>query len=485
MANEHKFSDLIYEYFVSRIHFHYYKYGDSLPSIDTLCQQFGVGNLTVKAALRRMRQDGYISMGNGTSTKVIFRQTEQALTDHIIQFFSTRWNAFSDLYLSAELLFIPLLTEGIRRMEPQDLAYLSHLAKQTKAEGLICFYSFTLEKLKNPLALNLLWETSIFQGFPFVRENGDTGLYDAKFIQKSLNQIIADAGNAQWDGVYNGLLSFQRKTVKKQLNYFGERIQPIASSQQQSFVWRIYRERPQLCYSLAVRILHENFLGKFQENKFLPSYEKMASLYGVSVSTARRTVQLLNQLGAAHSINGKGTYIYSPSEYGELPDFTIHAVRRNLAFFLQAFELIFYTCEEVSTAAFKVLSSNKWRELSAALEGYLQSGHCELAMWRILYCIAQNSPLDGVREIYGKLYRLFLWGYPLKAAIKDYADFSQKCTAFTKSLSDAIKEKNMDQFLMVLKEFIQWEIPLTKKYLYSQGMQPDDLCPAPAIMLLL
>lgn len=71
MQNEQDFSNLIYEYFFLRIRFGYYRCGDSLPPIDTLCREFNVAPLTVTAALRRLRSEGFISMHNGRPTMVL------------------------------------------------------------------------------------------------------------------------------------------------------------------------------------------------------------------------------------------------------------------------------------------------------------------------------------------------------------------------------------------------------------------------------
>ena len=68
MQNKQHFSNLIYEYFFLRIRFQYYECGDTLPSIDTLCDEFSVSSQTVKSALRRLRSEGYISMHNGRPT---------------------------------------------------------------------------------------------------------------------------------------------------------------------------------------------------------------------------------------------------------------------------------------------------------------------------------------------------------------------------------------------------------------------------------
>ena len=68
MHNEPAYSKLIYEYFVLRFQFQYYKYGDKLPPIETLCRKFGVSPLTVKAALTRLQEEGYVSIQHGKCT---------------------------------------------------------------------------------------------------------------------------------------------------------------------------------------------------------------------------------------------------------------------------------------------------------------------------------------------------------------------------------------------------------------------------------
>ena len=42
---------LVYEYFEARILYGYYKYGESLPSINKICQMFHLAQATVRAGL--------------------------------------------------------------------------------------------------------------------------------------------------------------------------------------------------------------------------------------------------------------------------------------------------------------------------------------------------------------------------------------------------------------------------------------------------
>jgi len=94
LQNEQDFSNLIYEYFFLRIRFGYYRCGDSLPPIDTLCREFNVAPLTVTAALRRLRSEGFISMHNGRPTMVLYQLKEREEEEFCLRFFSERWPAF-------------------------------------------------------------------------------------------------------------------------------------------------------------------------------------------------------------------------------------------------------------------------------------------------------------------------------------------------------------------------------------------------------
>ena len=162
MKTKLRVHNLIYQYFLLRMHFQYYQYGDTLPSIDTLCREFSVSAQTVTTALQRLREEGYIDMHNGRQTKVLFRQTGEEYEAFIRGFFSERLDASSDLTRTTQMICLPLMTEGFMRMDHRDLAYIAPFAKRSGADDVLYLFCYALQKLDNPLAMNLFWETSLF-----------------------------------------------------------------------------------------------------------------------------------------------------------------------------------------------------------------------------------------------------------------------------------------------------------------------------------
>ncbi|WP_343209773.1 GntR family transcriptional regulator [Anaerolentibacter hominis] len=486
MNDNHQFSSLIYEYFLLRIQFGYYSYGDTLPTIDTLCREFSVGAQTVKAALRRLRTEGYISMYSGQTTRILFRQTEKERLYFVRSFYSHRREDFFDLYEAGEFIFIPLHMECLRNMNDADLAYLTCLSERAQPDDLFRFYSYTLQKLNNSLALNLFWETSMFHGFPFARTSTWPLPYDAGLVQNRMQSLIAQVRRYDRDAVHNMLLDYQRRDIARLKEHMASGSAPASKEDRTPFVWRIYRDRPQLCYSLAIRILHDIYMGEYSSHNYLPSYEKISKKYGISISTVRRTITLLNQAGAAHSVNGVGTRIYTMGEQCNKPDLNSPAVRQNLALFIQAFELIVYSCEGIMLDLLNHVSRQRLNAFIDQLAGNRQNGQCERTVWHILIFIAENHPLNGIREIYSKIYGLFLWGYPLRASLEEHWKLYQARAdmTFTEMMIQHLKNNDYKQCSRTFHELTVQQFDTAINYLSRQGISPEELRLSPSIRML-
>ena len=458
MKTKLRVHNLIYQYFLLRMHFQYYQYGDTLPSIDTLCREFSVSAQTVTTALQRLREEGYIDMHNGRQTKVLFRQTGEEYEAFIRGFFSERLDASSDLTRTTQMICLPLMTEGFMRMDHRDLAYIAPFAKRSGADDVLYLFCYALQKLDSPLAMNLFWETSLFLGLMFVSENKE---------------------------LHEALLHFLRDSVEKAFQSIRRSLDPFTQAGPVPFVWRIYWERPQICYGLTMWILHGIYLGEYRDMEYLPSYEKMSRKYNVSVSTVRRAIHILNQTGAAVSVNGVGTRIFPAGTPCGLPDFQSPAIRRNLSLFLQSFEIIAFSCEEAVCSTLLSLTPEQYSRLIREIETYRESGCHDFTLWHLLICVAVHSPLSGVREIYSRLYGLFLWGYPLKASLPDASRLDRTIRQFSETILLCLQDNKPEQCGAAVREMITGQFPAAERYLLSHGITAEELRMSPSIRLLL
>lgn len=481
MERKQQFSNLIYEYYLLRFQFGYYKPGDILPTVETLYHKFSVSEKTVKTALRRLRDEGYISLRGGHATEVLFEQSEQGYRDFVSIFYAKRQVAHADLYASAELIFIPLLLEGLRRMSGEELDSLSTLVEQAETNDLFQFYYLLLRKIENPLIMNLFWETLFFLGFPFSRRKGRPKQYASEAIQKRLRRLIDGAKAQAWDSVRDTLIEFQRGDSSTASHFLEQNAPQSPQEEQISFIWRIYREHPQVCFKLSVQILHEIYMGAYRDQTYLPSYAAIAKKHGISVSTVRRTIETLHAIGAVQPVNGKGVRACPLGKPCKPTDFSNATVRRNLSYYMQAFELARYTCEDVTRRFVTELRSEVKKDLICRLEEELHSGFYAVCPLHFLSCIAAHSSLQGVREIYGIIYGLQLWGAPLNGSCGKVPLLEQATEQFTKSMIHCLKRSDADGCAATIKEFIDGQFTAAEGFLGRQGIYMEDLRLSPSI----
>ncbi|WP_168207324.1 winged helix-turn-helix domain-containing protein [Microlunatus elymi] len=62
-----------------------FKVGDELPTVTNLAEEFQVSHMTIKQALRTLRENGIVSTGRGTRSRVLAipGQQEESLADQL------------------------------------------------------------------------------------------------------------------------------------------------------------------------------------------------------------------------------------------------------------------------------------------------------------------------------------------------------------------------------------------------------------------
>ena len=154
-------------------------------------------------------------------------------------------------------------------------------------------------------------------------------------------------------------------------------------------------------------MISEIFWGRYPVGSFLPSLTEMAEQYDISLTTARRTVELLNSLGVTRSYHGSGTKVLMDSAAADLPP---SDVREDLRLHRESLHLMgltirgvmLFTLESVPAARREKLMQELF-EIRAQKRGFLCFGV-------ILNFICENCPSMIVRECYSRLKEFITWG---------------------------------------------------------------------------
>jgi DNA-binding transcriptional regulator YhcF (GntR family) len=141
MEKENVLSELIYEYYQSRICFGIYKYGDQLKSVSQLCASFGLARNTVQTALNKLEEKGYIKTEQRRMARVIYQGTQKIFKENAGKHFVPRRDGLRDINQWGPILFSPVWEKGIKRFEQSspDSMYVKQDLIMFEATKLYCW----------------------------------------------------------------------------------------------------------------------------------------------------------------------------------------------------------------------------------------------------------------------------------------------------------------------------------------------------------
>lgn len=297
---------LVSEYYEARILNGFYACGENLPSIPKICSVFHMAPATIRAALACLEKSGYIRVDARKAARVVYQAESAGFRENAARYFVPRRDGILDLYQSGQLLFVPLWEAGLRRWEEKDWEELRRDLMDPPAEAVsmpVQFFILALRALDNGLILNLYWEVIRYIRFPYLA-NREEGHWVRQNLQDlSREEVIALLRGKLETRYSRSVDSLVAYLDRARDEYALEDIAPVP------FQWRIYRQRPQLRYTLVSRIIREIYTGVFPGGGYLPSLPQMAERYGVALNTVRRALSVLNCLGLTRSYQGKGTMV--------------------------------------------------------------------------------------------------------------------------------------------------------------------------------
>lgn len=471
---ENSMTGIIYDYFASRILFGYYARGDRLPSISYICDQFQVSVMTVRAALSRLQEESYIETAERKPATVIYVPGEWAERQYIDSFLS-RKEGMDDICQSAGILFDPIARFYFQRQN--DTSVKRILRQLKKADGhaakqITMFYAEAMRPLNNPLTLNLYWEVVRYLRMPYLERPasfGETETHAAGHIRRMLSLMQKGAP----DKAVAEMRAFNEDVMRSFLHRMHNAFDGRRAVEQVPFAWQIYRERPQLCYTLAADMMCKIDGNPYRQGAFLPSCQSLALEYGVSPITMRRTLELLSDMRITETRNGIGTRVIA-GKNAAAPDFTRPQIRKNLRLFLQALQIGALTCRDVTAHTLSSLDERGLRTLDERIQNHRDARTVYLLGEACFRFIGENSPSAFLAEVYRQLYRLLLWGHALHIFFQQ-SQSASVYTAYASGLQEKLRRQDIHGFSVLFSEFMASVLEVARGLLLELGINESKL----------
>lgn len=434
---------LVYDFYEARIRFGFYRYGDCLPSISHICGTFHLGRATVRAALALLETDGYIDNRERRAARVVYEADRGRYAENAWDYYMPRKDGLGEMREAGRLLIQPLWEAGARRWDRNRWEFycrnLSGILPGDPPPSME-LYLLALMELDNQLFLNLYWEVLRYIRMPSLVDRGKMkSLITPDTIREGLDSgdVVAWMNRAVWD-VYvpleEGLFSFiHRETAARG----AEEIEAIP------FQWNIYRNRPQMRYTLASILIRKILYGVYPVGSYLPSLPELAERYGASLTTVRRTLALLEEMGVTESFQGKGTLVCMKRKRLDLEK---SEIREGLRLHRESLQFLRLTIRGVALFTLERASAGKRAALEGKLRGMLEQGNSYHCFEIMLMFIREECPLAMVQECYARIAELVAWGYPFARLLLPEGELGNAYALRVERMADCLCREEFEGF---------------------------------------
>lgn len=161
------------------------------------------------------------------------------------------------------------------------------------------------------------------------------------------------------------------------------------------------------CYTQIARdLINKISLGIYPVGSFLPPEAKLAKMYKVSVSTIRKSLHMLNELGFGETMNVKGTRVVIQDEQTAIKCMQNKQYRQDTLLYLNGVQAMVILIKKAATLAFPNITQEKIKNLQGEIEDSKN-----LMLECLLNCIVDNLPLLPFKTIIQETNKIIYWGY--------------------------------------------------------------------------
>ena len=461
---------VIYELLAAQIEFGTYGYKDPLPKMEEISQWFSVSLGTVKTAYRWLKEQGYITLVRRAGASVAVRLPAEEQERNIQAFFSLRRDAVMDLCHAFNPLFSYTQWYGLKNAAPEHLDELERLCRQPqilRPYMLVQQIRLIYGSLHNDLLMRLIWQAYLFFQAPFF--SLPSNLASFRDSDGPVHDMIRLCRREDWDGLWKTVASCQEQAISAAHLFYRDRVTPEPPGEPVSFHWNIYQNSAQHCYSIAISLLKGVRLGIFKQDHFLPPPAEIAKYMQVSTITVRRTLTLLNQLGAVQSINGVGSKILSTEDSLKNCDMTRPMIRKRLLDFVQSLQILAMTCRAcVKSIRDQAQAIGLWKDRLAYIR---ENFRYESVVFASLEIIPLCSPNQVIQEIYNQLLSLLLWGYPLRSMHGSREEINAFYLPHINILWESLERGDWDGLAAELEDLLFYELRFAAARLEELGIK--------------
>lgn len=392
--------------------------------MERVSEMYHVGIRTVKSVFRALKEEGYLQTEERRTAVVAYCQNDFGQGGGAVASVLRCRSSILAVHQTMAALMPPVFSLCARHCGEEDLKRWSQALARAKRRGMqerwkVCsaFLYFAMERSGNLLFRDLYSSLENYAKLPFFQ---NYRYYFEIIVQKGAFQSIEwvfepmfvkeDREICRRFGVmYRTVALAANDFLEKTSRAFGE----VREDEKEAYSWNLERGRDYYYTRIARDLMDKIRAGAYPEGCWLPSEAALAQQYGVCVSTARRAVATLRDLGYGQTVNAKGTRVI-PQEGGALTRCMKNKrYARDALEYLSGLQLMTIAIRPAALLAFEEMSEKDRRELST-----LARDDGGIPLDGLTSGVIDRLPLPPLRNILCEVNRMLRWG--------NYFSFSSK-----------------------------------------------------------
>lgn len=301
-----------------------YPYGTKLPSLQALCEQFGVGRNTIRAALALLEKDGALQREKGSCARVSLDIHHLEKNRYFLYRMACSRDGVAHVYDALGMLMPTAIHAALQHADAQHLEELQFGIRQLTQkehtlyelnEALQQLYLKVLGFLGNAYLLDLTKQLLDFLYLPYAKkENSEEALADNRVkLSETLAKILLFVMQNNPFMMKKTIHYFCETTKKDSMRYLERICKGIHPQEGIEFEWYTGREVSFLYMKTAGSIVKDIAENRYPDGQLL-NLEQLSERYAVSLRTIRRTIKFLNDLQLVETRNGLGSRIVYSSQ---------------------------------------------------------------------------------------------------------------------------------------------------------------------------
>lgn len=473
MLSKNTLFEFLYQNLHDQITCGHLKYGDTLPSMPQLAAIYNVGIRTVKDVLSRLKAEGLIRTAERKPALVIYRAPKNSGSQSYAAGLLRRQGSLTEVYQTMGLILPPLFHFAAAHYDIKNLPSYQKLIKKINSQdpaALDAAFSSLLNELlrsSNNLLFNDLYNSlKTYSKVTLAAPKNLLVKYDPENFRQLLDALLSNdyrLVNKRFKKMYfNFSESVNSYILKLSRKYQpADLLVPVYD-----YSWSAEKGRDHYYTQIARDLIDKIALSLYEPGTLLPYEAILAKNYKVSISTIRKALALLNEIGFAETINTKGTIVRLPPTFITANCLQNERYKKDTLIYLSALQLMSVIIKPAAfTAADRidpVLQKNWQAEFG-------QPGKVPLAL--IINALIELTELQPLRTILQETNKLLHWGYYLAFHRQNLTGTTDTLSKYTWQAYLCLEARDMDGFSTYLAICFSYILETIRDFIVQNGLQ--------------